>query len=97
MGSFSDSENEEKEELPHEIPQELFRERDLNGRLDQDTLNHVNRYFERLFDLARRPLSYREVEEIAANAQDDVIEILRNIFSDQQRRRILEKLSQRVV
>ncbi len=83
--SFSDSEKEE--ELEHEIPQQVFRERDLNRRLDHDALNRVNRvnrYFEKLFDLARRPLSYREFEEIAVNAQGDVISILRNIISCQQ-------------
>ncbi len=49
--SFSDTESDE-EELPHEIPQPLFHDRDLNRRLDREALNRVNRYFERDFDLA---------------------------------------------
>lgn len=68
QASFNDSESEEEEELPHEILQELLCERDLNRRLDHDVLNRVNRYFERHFDLAGQPLSYREAEEIAASA-----------------------------
>ncbi len=79
--SFSDSESEEEEELLHEIPQVLFR--DLNRRLDHDMLSRVNLYFERLFDLAGQPLSYREAEEIVVSAQSDV-SILRNIISCQQ-------------
>ncbi len=83
--SFSDMESEdEEEELQHEIPRDVFRVRDLNRRLDHDALNPVNRYFERVFDLAGRPLSYREAEEIAVSTQCDVISILRNIISCQQ-------------
>ncbi|XP_016329674.1 uncharacterized protein LOC107678790 [Sinocyclocheilus anshuiensis] len=82
--SFTDSESEEEDELPHEIPQELFRDRDLNIRLDYDMLSRVNRYFERLFDLAGQPLSYREAEDIVASAQSDVLAILRNIIACQQ-------------
>ncbi len=102
--SFSDSESGEEEELPHEIPQQLFRECDLNRRLNHDALNRVNRYFESVFDLAGQPLSYRQAEEIAVNAQADVIVILRNIIACQQQhtglashRRILEKLSRAIV
>ncbi len=102
--SFSYSENEEEEELPHEIPQKLFRERDLNRRLDHDALNRDNRCFERVFDLAGQPLSYRQVEEIAVNAQGDVISILRNIIASTATHRdlmschrILKKLLQTVV
>ncbi len=69
--SFSDSEIEEEEE----IPKQLFRECDLNRRLDHDALNRVNRYFDRLFDLDGQPLTYRQAEEIAFNAQGDVISI----------------------
>lgn len=54
--SFSASESEEEEELPHEIPQELFRDRDLNRRLDYAMLPHVNRNFETLFDLSGQTL-----------------------------------------
>ncbi|KAF4113660.1 hypothetical protein G5714_006205 [Onychostoma macrolepis] len=52
----------------------------------EDTFIHsfINRYFERIFDLAGQPLSYREAEEIAVNAQTEVILILRNIISCQQ-------------
>ncbi|XP_058644238.1 uncharacterized protein LOC131547582 [Onychostoma macrolepis] len=90
--SFTDTESEEEEEeeveevaeLLHEIPRELFSDRDLNRRLDREALNRVNRYFERLFDLAGQPLTYRQIEEIAANAQGDVISILRNVISCQQ-------------
>ncbi len=78
--SFSNSEIEEEEE----IPQQLFRERDLNRRLDHDVLNRVNRYFERYFDLPGQPLTYRQSEKIAVNAQGDVISILRNIIACQQ-------------
>lgn len=85
QASFSDSENEEEEEeLPHEISQQPFHEYDLNRRLDYDALNRVNLYFERFFDLAGQSLSYRRVEEIAVNAQADVIAILRNIIACQQ-------------
>ncbi len=80
--SFSDTESDE-EELPHEIPQPLFHDRDLNRRLDREALNRVNRYFERDFDLAGESLSYRHVEEIAVNAQADVFAILTNIISCQ--------------
>ncbi len=59
-----------------QIPQPVFRDRDLNRRLDYDVLNRVNRYFERVFDLADQSLSYREVEAIAVNAQADVFAIL---------------------
>ncbi len=81
--SFNDTESEE-EELPHEIPQPLFCDRDLNRRLDREALNRVNRYFERVFDLAGQSLSYRHVKEIAVNAQADVFAILTNIISCQQ-------------
>ncbi len=47
--SFSDSKNEE---LPYEISQQMFHERNLNRRIDNDILNCVNRCFERVFDLA---------------------------------------------
>ncbi len=75
--SFSDSKNKE---LPYEISQQMFHERNLNRRIDNDILNCVNRCFERVFDLAGQPLSYRQVEEIAVIAQGDVISILRNII-----------------
>ncbi len=81
--SFSDTESE-AEELLHEIPQPLFRDRDLNRRLDHDALNRVNRYFERIFYLTGQPLSYRQVEEIAVNTQADVFAILTNIITCQQ-------------
>ncbi len=84
QASFRDLESEEVAELLHEIPQELFRERDLNRRLDHDMLNLVNWYFERLFDLVGQPLSYWEVEEIVTSTQGDVFLILRNIISCQQ-------------
>ncbi len=82
--SFRDLENEVEEELTHEISQQLFHERDLNRRLDHDALNHVNRYFERVSDLAGQQLSYRQAEKIAVNVQCDVISILRNIIACQQ-------------
>ncbi len=82
--SFSDTESEDEEELRREMPRDVFRTRDLNRRLDHEALNRVNCYFERVFDLAGRPLSYRDAEEIAANAQGDVISILRNIILCQQ-------------
>ncbi|XP_026081145.1 uncharacterized protein LOC113057827 [Carassius auratus] len=83
--SFSDSASEEEtEELPNEDPQELFRERDLNRRLDYDMLRRVNRRFGTLFDLSGQALSYRGAEEIVGNAQSDVVAILRNIIECQQ-------------
>ncbi|XP_026110137.1 uncharacterized protein LOC113082977, partial [Carassius auratus] len=83
--SFSDSASEEEtEELPNEDPQELFRERDLNRRLDYDMLRRVNRRFGTLFDLSGQALSYRGAEEIVGNAQSDVVGILRNIIECQQ-------------
>ncbi|XP_052436036.1 nucleolar protein 10 [Carassius gibelio] len=75
--SFSDSASEEEtEELPNEDPQELFREHDLNRRLDYDMLHHVNRRFGTLFDLSGQALSYRGAEEIVGNAQSDVGKLL---------------------
>ncbi len=71
--SFSDTESEDEEELQREIPRDVFRIRDLNRRLDHEALNRVNCYFERVLDLAGRPLSYRDAEEIAVSAQGDVI------------------------
>ncbi|XP_058601930.1 sterol regulatory element-binding protein 2-like [Onychostoma macrolepis] len=62
--SFSNPESE----LPHEIPRELFRDHNLNRRLDYNMLSHVNRYFERLFNLAGQPPSYPEAEDIVAGA-----------------------------
>ncbi len=84
QATFSDSEPEENPGLPHEIPQPVFRERDLNRSLDYDILNRVNRYFERLFDLADQRLIYRQVEEATVNAQADVFAILTNIIECQQ-------------
>ncbi len=84
QAAFSDSEPEEDGGLPHEIPQPVFRERDLNRSLDYDILNQVNRYFERLFDLADQRLIYRQVEEATVNAQADVFAILTNIIACQQ-------------
>ncbi len=68
----------------HEIPQPVFRDRDLNRSLDYDILNRVNRFFERLFDLADQRLIYRQIEEATANAQADVFAILTNIIECQQ-------------
>ncbi len=68
QAAFSDSEPEEDGSLPHEIPQPVFRGRDLNRSLDYDILNRVNRYF----------------EEATVNAQDDVFAILTNIIACQQ-------------
>ncbi len=62
QATFSDSETEEGDGLPHEIPQPVFRDRDSNRSLDYDILNWVNRFFERLFDLADQRLIYRQVE-----------------------------------
>ncbi len=81
QAAFSDSEPEEDGGLPHEIPQPVFRERDLNRSLDYNILNRVNRYFERLFD---QRLIYRQVEEATVNAQADVFAILTNIIACQQ-------------
>ncbi len=81
---ISDSESEEYVGLPHEIPQPVFRDRDLNRSLDYDILNRVNRFFERLFDLADQRLTYRQVEEATANAQVDVFAILTSIIECQQ-------------
>ncbi len=80
---FSDSEPEGSG-LPHEIPQPVFRERDLNRSLDYDILNRVNRYFERLFEIADQRLIYRQVEEATVNTQADVFAILTNIIECQQ-------------
>ncbi len=82
--SFSDTESEDEEELYREMPWDVIRTSDLNRRLDHEALNRVNCYFERVFDLAGRPLSYQDAEEIAATSQGDVIAILRNIISCQQ-------------
>ncbi len=82
--SFSDTESEDEEELYREMPRDVFRTSDLNRRLDHEALNRVNCYFERVFDLTGRPLTYRDAEEIAATSQGDVISILRNIISCQQ-------------
>ncbi len=67
-------------------------------------LNCFNRYFERLFDLAGRPLSYRQVEEIVATALGDDFDFKKHhIVSAATDRgltpscRILEKLSRTVV
>ncbi len=84
QANFSDSEDEEDAGLLHEIPQPVFRDRDLNRSLDYDILNRVNRFFERLFDLADQRLTYRQVEEATANAQADVFAILTNIIECQQ-------------
>ncbi len=84
QASFNDSEPEEEGGLPHEIPQPVFRDRDLNRSLDYDILNRVNRYFERVFDLADQCLIYRQVEEATVNAQADVFAILTNIIACQQ-------------
>ncbi len=80
QSSFSDSEPEEDAGLPHEIPQPVFRDRDLNRSLDYDILNRVNRFF----DLADQRLIYRQVEEVTVNAQADVFAILTNIIACQQ-------------
>ncbi len=82
--SFSDSEPEGDGGLPHEIPQPVFQDRDLNRSLDYDILNRVNRYFERVFDLVDQRLIYRQVEEVTVNAQADVFAILTNIIDCQQ-------------
>ncbi len=84
QANFSDSGDEEDDGLPHEIPQPVFRDRDLNRSLDYDILNRVNRFFERLFDLADQRLTYRQVEEATANAQVDVFAILTSIIECQQ-------------
>ncbi len=84
QASFSDSESAGDSGLLHEIPQPVFRDRDLNRSLDYDILNRVNRYFERLFDLADQRLIYRQVEEATVNAQADVFAILTNIIECQQ-------------
>ncbi len=84
QASFNNSEPEEDRGLPHEIPQPVFRDRDLNRSLDYDILNRVNRYFERVFDLADQRLIYRQVEEATVNAQADVFAILTNIIASQQ-------------
>ncbi len=84
QAGFSDSESAEDTGLLHEIPQPVFRDRDLNRSLDYDILNRVNRYFERLFDLADQRLIYRQVEEATVNAQADVFAILTNIIECQQ-------------
>ncbi len=84
QAAFSYSEPEEEGGLPHEIPQPVFRERDLNRSLDYNILNRVNRYFERLFDLADHRLIYRQVEEATVNAQANVFAILTNIIACQQ-------------
>ncbi len=39
QADISDSESEEYVGLPHEIPQPLFRDRDVNRSLDYDILN----------------------------------------------------------
>ncbi len=82
--SFSDTESEDEEELYREMPRDVFRTSDLNRRLDHEALNRVNCYFERVFDLAGRPLTYRDAEELAATSQGDVISILKNIILCQQ-------------
>ncbi len=84
LAGFSDSESVGDSGLLHEIPQPVFRDRDLNRSLDYDILNRVNRYFERLFDLADQRLIYRQVEEATVNAQADVFAILTNIIECQQ-------------
>ncbi len=84
QADISDSESEEYVGLPHEIPQPVFRDRDLNRSLDYDILNRVNRFFERLFDLADQRLIRRQLEEVTANAQADVFAILTNIIECQQ-------------
>ncbi len=84
QAAFSDSEPEEDAGLPNEIPQPVFRERDLNRSLDYDILNRVNRYFKRVFDLADQRLIYRQVKEATVNAQADVFAILTNIIACQQ-------------
>ncbi|KAI2650911.1 hypothetical protein H4Q32_028245 [Labeo rohita] len=43
-----DETEEAEEDLPHEISQEVFRDWDLNRRLDYDMLGRVNRSFEKL-------------------------------------------------
>ncbi len=82
--SFSDTESEDDGELYREMPRGIIRTSDLNRRLDHEVLNRVNCYFERVFDLAGRPLTRQDAEEITANSQGDVIPILRNIISCQQ-------------
>ncbi len=82
--SFSDTESEDNGELYREMPRDIIRTSDLNRRLDHEALNRVNCYFERVFDLAGRPLTRQDAEEITANSQGDVIAILRNIISCQQ-------------
>ncbi len=83
--SFSDTESEdEEEELYREMPRDVIRSSDLNRRLDHEALNRVNCYFERVFDLAGRPLTHQDAEQIAASSQGDVIAILRNIILCQQ-------------
>ncbi len=82
--SFSDTESEDDEELYREMPRDVIRSSDLNRRLDHEALNRVNCYFERVFDLAGRPLTRQDAEEITASSQGDVIAILRNIISCQQ-------------
>ncbi len=82
--SFSDTESEDEEELYREMPRDVIRTSDLNRRLDHEALNRVNCYFERVFDLAGRPLTHQDAEQIAASSQGDVIAILRNIISCQQ-------------
>ncbi len=82
--SFSDTESEDDGELYREMPRDVIRSSDLNRRLDHEALNRVNCYFERVFDLAGRPLTRQDAEEITANSQGDVIAILRNIISCQQ-------------
>ncbi len=78
--SFSDTESEaDAEELYREIPRNIIRTCDLNRRLDYEALNRVNCYFERVFDLAGRPLTRQDAEEITANSQGDVIAILRTL------------------
>ncbi|KAL0146560.1 hypothetical protein M9458_058191 [Cirrhinus mrigala] len=78
------SEEEAEEDLPHEISHEVFRDRDLNRRLDYDMLGRVNRNFERVLDLVGPPLSYRDIETAVETALVDVLSILRNIITCQQ-------------
>ncbi len=78
--SFSDTESEDEEELYREMPWDVIRTSDLNRRLDHEALNRVNCYFERVFDLAGRPLTHQDAEQIAASSQGDVIAILGILF-----------------
>ncbi|KAL0152881.1 hypothetical protein M9458_051814 [Cirrhinus mrigala] len=78
------SEEEAEEDLPHKISQEVFRDRDLNRRLDYDMLGRINRNFERVLDLVGPPLSYRDIETAVEAALVDVLSILRNIITCQQ-------------